>query len=678
MQGERFQVYSVKDGLPNNTVICLLADRKGGIWAGTRGGLSHFDGQHFETLTTANGLSNDFVLSLYEDRSSTLWIGTDSGLNRLRDGKITVYTIREGLSNDVVWSIAGDSDGTLWLGTNGGLDRFKNGKFTNITTESGLTDDAVVDVLDDLRGRIWMTSIKGIFWVAKHELNEFAEGARQHVAPTIYDIKDGLRSRECNGGFQPAGLVTADGRVMFPTTKGLALASLTKLADQAEPLNVRVERIEADDRVVPLSDRMEIPPGRGKLAFSFTSANFSSPERLRFRYRLEGFDRDWSAATNRREAYYTNIPPGDYRFRVMVCLGGTCREDAKSAPIILRPSLYQTTAFSFFLCACIGAAAFSIYRLRVKHLHRQAQKLSELVDERTADLRKSEQELRHSRDDLEVRVQERTQDLLRLNRSLENEIAVRTEAERQAETANRAKGDFLANISHEIRTPINGIMGMTALSLGTELSAEQREYLETAQSSAEALLRLVDDIFDFSRLTDNRLELENRPFQLARCLSMVEHDFLPKAREKNLSLTVRCHSEVPDVVVGDEKRLRQILSHLVDNALKFTSFGGVSLKASRNSAEANELQFAVVDTGLGVAPDKKDAIFEAFSQADNSSTRRYGGTGLGLTICARLAALMGGKIWFESGPGGSVFYLIVPCMTPDQQAKSGSSLVRSM
>ncbi len=666
MKGNRFQPFAEKDGLPNKAVICMLPDRKGGIWVGSRGGLSHFNGARFETMTTANGLSNDYVLSLYEDRVETLWIGTDAGLNRLRDGKVTTYTIRQGLSNDVVWSITGDTDGALWIATNGGgINRFKKGKFVGISSESGLIDDAVFDVLDDRQGRLWMTSNKGVSWVAKHELNAFADGERSRIFPVLYDTRDGLRNRECNGGFQPAGLLTADGRVMFPTTAGLTIASLSRLSNQSEPLDVVLERLEANDREFPTGARVEIPPGLGKLAFSFTVPNFSSPENLKFRYLLEGFDKDWSVPTSRREAYYTNIPPGEYRFRVMACLDGVCQETVDSARFILRPYFYQTSLFTMLVCVGLGFALFALYRLRVSHLHRQAQKLSTLVEERTVDLRKSEQDLRRSRDELEVRVQERTQDLLRLNRSLENEIKVRSEAENRAESANRAKSDFLANISHEIRTPINGIMGMTTLSLGTDLDSEQREYLETVQSSSEALLKIVEDIFDFSRLTDNRLELDYQPFKLGHCLTRLEQEFAARAKEKKLSFTVRRDSHVPEVLLGDENRLRQVLENLLENAVKFTTEGGVALAVVIKADQGDEVQFSVLDTGIGVRDDKQNAIFEAFSQADNSSTRRYGGTGLGLTICARLAALMQGRIWFESGPGGSTFYLSIPLLTPD-------------
>ncbi len=203
---------------------------------------------------------------------------------------------------------------------------------------------------------------------------------------------------------------------------------------------------------------------------------------------------------------------------------------------------------------------------------------------------------------------------------------------------------------------------MTKLALATRLDSEQQEYLEALEASAEALLRIMEDIFDFSQLKDNQLELEERPFHLARCLGMLEHDFAWPAKEKNLSFTVRREANTPELLLGDEKRLRQILSHLVDNAVKFTAEGGVSLTA--RATNANELQFSIVDTGVGIPEEKQRGIFEAFSQADTSSTRRYGGLGLGLTICARLAALMRGKIWFESGPEGSTFHLSVPFSVP--------------
>lgn len=358
-------------GLPDTVVRALFTARDGTLWFGTRsGGLATVvDGRVDTTFTTADGLAHDGVNTIHQARDGALWIGTIGGLSRFADGRLTSWTAADGLSSAHVRAIHEDADGTLWIGTyGGGLNRFRAGVFTPITRQDGLGDDVVSAILVDDADNFWMSGNRGIFRVARDELNGFADGRLGRVHSVLYGRTDGLRNPETNGGIQPAAWKDGRGHLWFPTVEGVAVVDPARATATAPPPGVALEEVVVNGVVQSPGAEIVAGPARPNLEFRYNALSLSAPEHVSFQYRLENFDTDWVEAGTRRVAYYPQLPAGTYRFTVRAAdREGAWGEAGTALRLRVVPPLWGTWWFRIVAAlTLLGLAAGALHKRAVR------------------------------------------------------------------------------------------------------------------------------------------------------------------------------------------------------------------------------------------------------------------------------------------------------------------------
>jgi ligand-binding sensor domain-containing protein/signal transduction histidine kinase len=630
-------VYTTKQGLSHDVVRAIYEDHEGNLWIGTYGGgLNKFRDGKFTAFTMDDGLSSDTILSIFENSEGSLWIGTfGGGLNHLRNGRFTRYTTKEGLSNDTVLSIYGDREGALWIGTNGGgLDRFKDGRFAVYTTKDGLFNDVVQEILEDEAGNLWMSCNKGIFRVSKNMLDDFARGAIKSISCIAYGTADGMKSRECNGGNQPAGCKTRDGRLWFPTIKGVVVIDPKNMRTNKLPPPVVIEQAVIDRRPVDPQKRTELPPGKGELEFYYTGLSLLAPERVKFKYKLEGFDEDWRIpADSRRVADYTNIPPGEYRFRVIASNNdGVWNETGAVYEFYLSPHFYQTKLFFALGVVAVGLLGYALYLLRVKQLKARER---ELVSQ----------------------VQERTKDLLEMTRSLEE--------------ANRLQADFVSGVSHELKTPLTLIRlyGETLL-YGQDFSQEERRsYYQIITRESERLTHLIEKVLDFSRIDRDQKQYHLLEGDLSPVVTQTVEIYGQYLRRQGFTIRTALATGLP-VISFDADAISAAILNLMENAAQYSSES--KLIEVRLHLEDGRVIFEVEDHGIGIPAGEREKIFQQFYRVRNGMGK--GGYGLGLFLVRHIMDAHGGRVELESEVGrGSKFRLIFPASASTTEMEPSSA-----
>lgn len=591
--------FTGQSGFSTGTEFSVITETgEGALWFGTSRGLSRYLNGLASVYSVKNGLPDDYVIALFAAKDGRLWIGTRGGLAVFENGSLKSFTIADGIGSNYIRSLYEDSEGVLWIGSyDGGLTRLKDGKFTVYTMREGLSSNGVFCILEDAAGWFWMNSNQGIYRVSRGELNDFADGKIRSLNSIAYNRKDGLLNVEGNGGRQPAGTKSADGRLWFPTAEGIAVVHPETFNTNRLPPPVLIEEVIIDrtsvtndvfQSAVAHQSEITLAPGQNSLEINYTALSFINSEQLKFKYKLGNLDADWTEVGTRRTAYYSYLPPGEYEFRVIAAnRDGIWNEQGASIKVRVYPPFYRTWWFLLLICLIVAALITLIYFLRVRQLKAKAAQKEEF-------------------------------------------------ARQLIDSQELERGRIAAELHDGLSQSLSIIKNRAMLSLAKQ--HDQNHALEQLREISEASTEAIDEV--------KEIIYDLRPIQLDRLgLTGAIEDIAEKLAEIN---NLRLSKNIADInnifSKQSENSAYRIVQESLNNVVKHSNATAIELTIRKSRTD---ITIIIKDDGKGFEPDA----------VKGKRTK----IGFGLIGMSERAKLLGGQTLIESAKGvGTKVSIILP------------------
>lgn len=663
IENDKIDHFSTLDGLSSNQVRLIYEDSNGLLWFGTRNGLNTYKNGIFKTYSIEDGLPNNFILSIHERVPGELWIGTSGGgIGILKDGQFSNLTTKDGLASDIVFRIHQDEENVLWIATNNGLSRYKNGKiFSGFNTDNGFLNTAIFQVLEDAEHELWITSNSGIIKVKKEDINNYIKNQNE-IKEINYKQVDGLKRSECTPVAR--SLKAKDGTLWFATLGGVAVVDIKdNLINKTLP-NMLVEELIVDQEKIAIDNKdfIEMPLGSKNIEIKYTGLSLKIPEKVKFKYILEGYDNEWVNANKRRTAYYTNLPHGDYTFKVIAANNdGLWSKVPAEISFRILPKFYETKTFFFIVVLVFLLLVFGIYHFRLRTIKKEQVRLQQLVDDRTSEIQSQNEEISAQRDEIELRSKrlEEAQDIIKKqnlqltksNLKLEDTVNIRTRqleiSNSKLQEKNRELDLFIYKSAHDLRGPIARIRGLSQLGL-TDLEPESQQlYFKKLNFTANKMNDMLSRIIRVHEINGHEIALS--PVKIHDLVnSIIQRLAIPDGLVEN--------GIVSDLIINYDKYLLDIvLENLINNAYKFRRDNSEEQFIRINMFRSKDtIEILISNNGQIIPTDMQAKIFDIFTVAND----QYDGAGLGLYEAKVIMSKMGGNVKLLKSDIDSTDFLI--------------------